>query len=190
MWGEVKEIVKRRKPLRIERSVRMLTAIVERAARPVTERNPMESFASLAADHAGIARDAAEIRRQAACGADAADTARAAIVVLSDHLRDHLMAEDSVVYRRLLACRDEGVADTARAARRSFATLAHDWQWFVSHWTMEAINEDPVAFSTDTAALLDRLDARIAFEEGALYPLAVGLADLPLHGNERSSAPS
>lgn len=139
----------------------------------------MESFAALLSDHARIAGSAAALRLAASGTSDAAE-ACGAIATLSRQLRAHLIAEDRAVYRRLLACRDRGVVETARAARRSFATLARDWRRYVTTWTPAAIDADPAGFGGATAALLDRLDARIVFENEALYPLAVGLADLPL----------
>lgn len=147
----------------------------------------MESFAGLFADHAEIARSAATLRRAAHEATDAA-AARDAIAMLSRQLRAHLIAEDRAVYRRLLACRDHGVAETARAARRSFATLARGWRGYVVRWTSDAIAADPAGFAAATAALLDRLDARIVFENENLYPLAVGLADLPLRSRAAAAA--
>lgn len=141
----------------------------------------MESFAGLFSEHAEIARHAAALRLATRAAIDAAE-ARGAITALSRQLRAHLIAEDRAVYHRLLACRDRGVAETARAARGSFATLAHDWCRYVARWTLEAIEPDPAGFAAATEALLDRLDARILFENEKLYPLAVGLADLPLRG--------
>lgn len=141
----------------------------------------MESFAALYSDHVEIVRVAAQLRFEAHCAIDAG-AARAAIAALSHLLRAHLIAEDRAVYRRLLACRDEGVADTARAARQSFATLAREWRRYVARWTAEAIAADRAGFAAATAALLDRLNARVVFENETLYPLAVGLADLPLRG--------
>lgn len=139
----------------------------------------MESFAGLFSEHVEIARRAAALRLATRGAIDAAET-RDAITALSRSLRAHLIAEDRAVYRRLLACRDRGVAETARAARRSFATLAYDWRRYVARWTPDAIDADPAGFATATEALLDRLTARIVFENEKLYPLAVGLADLPL----------
>jgi hypothetical protein len=147
----------------------------------------MESFVALFSDHARIADSAAALRLVARGTPDAAE-ACGAIVTLSRQLRAHLIAEDRAVYRRLLACRDRGVAETARAARRGFATLARDWRAYVKAWTPAAIETDPAGFSAATAVLLDRLDARIVFENETLYPLAVCLADLPLRGSPAAAA--
>lgn len=140
----------------------------------------MESVAALFSDHAEIARRARQVRDEAQRGAAAAVEAQQAIGSLSQLLRAHLVAEDRVVYRRLLACRDCGVAEMARAARQSFATLARDWRRYAMRWTAAAIVADSETFLSATEAMLRQLEARIAFEDETLYPLAVGLADLPL----------
>jgi hypothetical protein len=147
----------------------------------------MKSFAGLFSEHVEIACRAAALRGATRAAIDAAET-RGTITALSQALRAHLIAEARAVYRRLLACRDRGVAETARAARRSFATLAYDWRRYVARWTPEAIDADPAGFAAATEALLDRLDARIVFENEKLYPLALGLADLPLRSHPAPAA--
>lgn len=140
----------------------------------------MESFARLLSEHTVIICRVAELRQAVRRGSDGSDDARHAIAALSTLLREHFAGEDRVVYRRLLKCRDSGIVEGAQAARRNFATLARDWHRYADQWTDAAIKADPAAFAAITEALLDRLDARVAFEDQTLYPLAVGLADLPL----------
>jgi hemerythrin-like domain-containing protein len=143
----------------------------------------MESVAALFSEHAEITRHAHQVRGAARRGMDGAADAHQAIASLSRLLRAHLVAEDRMVYRRLLTCRDRGVAETARAARQGFATLARDWRRYAGRWTAEAIAQDAAAFAAESEALLQRIEARIVFEDETLYPLALGLADLPLRAN-------
>jgi len=92
---------------------------------------------------------------------------------LSIALEDHLSREDSFLYDQLLGATDSVYPEAVLNFRRSFADLAADWGDYLTSWDAECIRADWEGFAAETDAIMVRLRARIAEENGLLYPLAL-----------------
>ncbi len=139
----------------------------------------MYSFEQLIREHAEITALARTLTRAIEAGADA-DAQHAALTALADDLADHLAREDADIYPQLMLSADEGAASAARDAVRRFETLAADWVAYLARWPRDAIETNPQGFAEASAAILDRLAARIKVENDLLYPLALRAAQITL----------
>ncbi|WP_136942375.1 hemerythrin domain-containing protein [Sphingomonas baiyangensis] len=137
------------------------------------------SFERLIREHRAIAELATVLRATIADDA-APDVMCAALEALSDQLVSHLATEDADIYPQLMLSADEGAAAAAREAIAAFETLAADWRDYAAHWTSGAIEADCEGFAEATAAILDRLDARVRSENELLYPMALRAAHIRL----------
>jgi hypothetical protein len=141
---------------------------------------PIVSYARLIDEHAEIAARAEQLASVTAFGE--AGAVRAALDTLADALVDHLATEDREIHPRLMASTDSTTRLEAGAARRRYETLADDWIALIEHWTEGRIAADRDGFAAASAALIDRLHARIREEDDLLYPAALATGQMALRG--------
>ncbi|WP_294260136.1 hemerythrin domain-containing protein [uncultured Sphingomonas sp.] len=141
---------------------------------------PIASYARLIGEHAEIASRAARLTTANARGEAAA--VREALDELADALIEHLANEDREIHPRLMAARDGGVRISAQEARVRYETLATDWIALISDWPTARIAADRDGFAAESAALIDRLHARIREEDDLLYPAALASGQMALKG--------
>lgn len=96
-----------------------------------------------------------------------------ALDVLAALLRDHLAAEDEMIYQTILAARGDRHGATAAALGAELARLCDDWADYLYRWDACRIAADWAEFARDTAALLIRVRERVARETTILYSLAL-----------------
>lgn len=104
--------------------------------------------------------------------------------MLRDTLLRHLKCEDWVLYPRLKASGDADLVDMAQAFVAEMGHIAGDFAVYDERWTTERVEREWADFRRETLAILAALAARIAREEGELYPAAERLeaAVLPMPG--------
>jgi hypothetical protein len=83
----------------------------------------------------------------------------------------HLMAEDWVLYPRLISSPEPNIADTARAFSEEMGGLAAAYRNYAGHWTAGAIEADWPGYCAETRGIIDALTNRILRENRELYPL-------------------
>jgi len=88
-------------------------------------------------------------------------------------LHAHLSKEDSFLYEKSM--RENGTDFVAALDKfeTDYAALTGDWQLYLEEWTADVIAEDIDHFCATTVEIIARLQARVAHENGLLYPLAL-----------------
>ena len=90
---------------------------------------------------------------------------------LSSTLIAHLKAEDWVLYPRLLASRQPGIADIANAFIDEMGGLAAAFAAYNEKWPAPAIHADWAGYCAHSRAVIEALSNRITRENRELYPL-------------------
>jgi iron-sulfur cluster repair protein YtfE (RIC family) len=103
-----------------------------------------------------------------------------AFAELSAELIAHLAKEDSTIYPRLIAGDDIASSDAALAVIEEFKDLAADWTALIGWASLEAIEADPVRFTSWSQELVERLRGRVKRENELLYPQALRAAHIRL----------
>ncbi|WP_164857176.1 hemerythrin domain-containing protein [Sphingomonas crocodyli] len=133
----------------------------------------MHDFHTLMIEHDRLDRLAIELLEIVAGEPDPA-TALAVRADLSVTLDDHLSKEDGFLYDRLLGNAEEDCYPArVREFHSCFAALAADWKDYLQLWDNECVSADWTGFVSETAAMMERLRARIKAENDLLYPLAL-----------------
>ena len=86
-------------------------------------------------------------------------------------LVNHLITEDWLLYPRLQASEDPGIAEMAGRFTSEMGGLRDSVHLWMAIWTPDAIARGWHAFRSETEALLDALSVRIVRENRDLYPL-------------------
>lgn len=92
---------------------------------------------------------------------------------LSIALNAHLIGEDAAIYPQMAASTHAAQADTADSFVTELACLRVDWNAYLEEWGEDAIESDWTNFAQETCAMMGRLRARIARENGCLIPAAL-----------------
>ena len=90
---------------------------------------------------------------------------------LTSTLIAHLKNEDWLVYPRLMASTDAGIAAIARAFSDEMGGLAEAYREHCQTWDANAIAADWAGYCTDCRSLIDALITRITRENRDLFPL-------------------
>lgn len=139
----------------------------------------MLSFEDLMHDHSAIFAVVRAIMEEIESKAGSAILA-ASLRHLDSLLTPHLAIEDGEIYPLLLAGRDAGQRIMAEEAISAFASVATDWDAFVTAWDQSAIAADRASFVTGLQALLGTLQRRVKAENEILYPMALRAAHIRL----------
>ena len=90
---------------------------------------------------------------------------------LASELIKHLKSEDWILYPKLLASRNQGVALTAKAFSASMGGLASQFKTYCERWDSDAIMHNWARYQAETFEILRFLTLRMSREERDLYPL-------------------
>jgi hemerythrin-like domain-containing protein len=90
---------------------------------------------------------------------------------LTSTLITHLKAEDWLLYPRLLAGSDAGIAGIAKAFSDEMGGLALAYSAHAERWGADAIEQDWTGYGDATRGIIDALTRRIGRENRELYPL-------------------
>lgn len=90
---------------------------------------------------------------------------------LTSTLIAHLKAEDWLLYPRMLADSDAGIADIAKAFSEEMGGLASAYLAYAERWGADAIEQDWAGYGEATRGIIDALTRRISRENRELYPL-------------------
>lgn len=88
-------------------------------------------------------------------------------------LEEHLLKEDSFLYEKSLTQAGGDFASEIDRFEANYASLTADWQSYLDEWTLDVIANDLDHFCATTVEIIARLQARVAHENGLLYPLAL-----------------
>jgi iron-sulfur cluster repair protein YtfE (RIC family) len=110
-------------------------------------------------------------------------SAVAARDALSGALMQHLHAEDSTIYPRLISGNDASAAEAARQVAAEFKDLIGDWIAYMADWPATRIEAEWPAFKSVTLELMRRLSGRVKRENELLYPLALAAAHITLRAH-------
>lgn len=99
-----------------------------------------------------------------------------AVTALRVALDAHLAQEDAHLYPRLMG--SASLAEQAAGLQliSEFRHLTGDWGLYLLRWKPAAIARDWASFAAETRAMLARLRARVARENGLLRPFATQAA--------------
>jgi hypothetical protein len=92
--------------------------------------------------------------------------------VLAVLVRDHLSAEDPVIYETVAVTCGTRHGEAAALSAREFERLKHDWTDYLRRWTAPAIAANWVGFVEESHGMLGRLRERVMRETAILYSLA------------------
>ena len=127
--------------------------------------------ASLAAEHAGLAAMAEELRQAVqGDGPDFEHLARARWQ-LGFLLATHLAKEDKHVYPALKRHSKANLAALATAYESEMGDLDQQFRDYLAAWQVNSILARWPEFRRETTDLIDKLKQRIEREESELYPL-------------------
>ncbi len=88
-------------------------------------------------------------------------------------LQEHLDKEDSFLYEKSLRQTKGDFIAAIDKFEANYASLTADWQAYLEEWTLDVIAKDLDHFCAVTLEIIARLQARVAHENGLLYPLAL-----------------
>lgn len=144
------------------------------------------TFQKLIAEHEAIEHLAHALIRLSA-GAPRPNAAAEMLEELSQLVRDHLAEEDPIIYAAAERATGRHQAAAAMCVD-TFETLKEDWGQYLYRWDTAHLVRDWRRFGTETVAMLERLNERVAAETAVLYSLAVH-HDLLAPGERRSEPP-
>lgn len=132
----------------------------------------MQDYQTLIAEHDHMDMLAARLSNIAGGCIDVVGALQARSA-LSMALEDHLSREKGFLYDGLIRDRAKDFTAAVVAFHDSFADLVEDWGEYLRGWDAECIAIDWPMFGEETVTMMERLRARIAEENGLLYPLAL-----------------
>jgi hypothetical protein len=91
---------------------------------------------------------------------------------MAQAIHNHCAREDADIYQAIFASGDAAATRAAWADRKEHGQLAKVFGTYVRDWPVARINAEWMAFRAATLAVIEKLAARIATEEGVLYPHA------------------
>ena len=90
---------------------------------------------------------------------------------LNSVLIAHLKAEDWLLYPRLMASGDSGVAAVARTFSEEMGGLSAAVAGYNNRWDAESIDQDWPGYCRETHGIIEALIHRVTRENRELYPL-------------------
>ena len=128
-------------------------------------------WASLAAEHAGLAAMGEELRQAVAGDGPDFEVLARARWHLGYLLAIHLAKEDKHVYPLLKAHPNEQIASLAVAYEDEMGDLNQQYRDYLAAWQVQSILSRWAEFAAVTKALIEKLEKHILREENELYPL-------------------
>lgn len=131
------------------------------------------SFERLCIDHMEIDRVAEALIEIVLSPRPDPDAATSLLERLAAMVRDHLAAEDPVIYTTVALAAGGRHADVAADSVEMFEQLKEDWGQYLYLWDRARVAADWPGFATHTREMLVRLRARLLWESTVLYAMAV-----------------
>ena len=130
------------------------------------------TFQKLIAEHEAIESLAHALIRMSV-GAPRPHAAAEMLEELSQLVRDHLAEEDAMIYAVVERANGGRHHSAAAMSAETFEALKEDWGQYLYRWDHQHLVDDWRRFGTETVAMLERLNERVAAETAVLYSLAV-----------------
>ena len=127
-------------------------------------------------EHDGLLSLITAVEQVTAADTPAPAAALQAVSALRLALEAHLAEEDAHIYPRLAGSGSLGEQAIGLQLISEFRHLTGDWSLYLLRWKPAAIARDWAGFTRETREMMDRLRARVARENGLLYPLAAQAA--------------
>jgi hypothetical protein len=130
-------------------------------------------YSALVADHEAIDRLVQQLLVTVRAENPRPATAARILEALAETVRDHLAAEDPVIYATVNATRGARHASTVEASVAELDALKEEWIGYLYRWEADSVSANWDAFVTHTEELLPRLSDRVQRETSILYSLAL-----------------